>query len=335
MSVPNYSTTYFYPGYENYPGPSSVQAPKEPSKRDDKPEEKPDTGGGDGGGEDAYTRFLRMQSEAQERQRRTNAIAVVKGLLGQYGLESLYNTIVGYIQDGYEADAVMTLIRTTPEYKARFPAMEALAKQGRALSEAEYIAYERDAAGLERQYGMPAGMLGRDKVAQLLTKAVSARELEERVTMAAAAAYQTAPEVQRTFEDYYGIGQGGLTAYFLDADVATPLLNKQYVSARIGAEAARYNIQADKSLSELLQLEGVTADQARTGFQTVAQLSALTSGRGDVVSQQELIGANLRGDVQAQKNVERAQLARTGAFQGGGGFAGNEQGPSALRAASR
>ena len=282
----------------------------------------------------AYDPYAAMMA-AQEANRRTNAIAVIRGLLQQYGLESLYNTIVGYVQDGYDADSVMALIRTTPEYKQRFPAMEELSKKGRAITEAQYIAYEKEAAGLERQYGLPAGMLGKDAITNLLTKEVSARELEERVVLAAAGAFQTTPEVQRTFQEYYGIGPGGLTAYFLDPDVATPLLNKQYVSSRIGAEAARQDISVDKSLSELLQLEGVTADEARVGFGKVAEQRALTAGRGDVVSQRQLIGANLQGDVAAQMDVERAQLARTGAFQGGGTqFMTTQAGPVGLRSAA-
>lgn len=293
-------------------------------------------GGGGGGAAPVVERDYAQEYYANlERQRRTNAIAVVRGLLGQYGLESLYNTIVGYIQDGYDPDSVMALIRTTPEYKQRFPAMEALAKKGRAISEAEYIAYERDAAGLERQYGLPAGMLGRDKVAQLLEREVSARELEERVTMAAAGAFQTSPEVQKTFQDFYGIGTGGLTAYFLDPEVATPLLNKQYVSARIGAEAARNQISADRTLAEMLQVEGVTADEARAGFQKVASQRELTTGRGDVVSQQTLIQGNLLGNQAAQQEMERVGMSRVGRFQGGGGgFAGTQQGPSGLREAT-
>lgn len=294
-------------------------------------------GGGRGGGDSAPVverDYAREYYENLERQRRTNAIAVVRGLLGQYGLESLYNTIVGYIQDGYDADSVMALIRTTPEYEARFPAMKKLASKGRAISEAEYIEYESAAAGFERQYGLPAGMLGKDSVTRLLENEVSARELEERVLMAAGSAFQTAPEVQQTFQDYYGVGPGGLTAYFLDPDVATPLLNKQYVSARIGGEASRQGVGVDRSLAETLQMAGVSGDEARVGFQKVAQMRGLTSGPGETVSERQLIGAELQQDVAARQAIERTAMSRTGAFAGGGGFVGTQQGPSGLRSAS-
>lgn len=152
--------------------------------------------------------------------------------------------------------------------------------------------------------------------------------------MAAAGAFQTSPEVQKTFQDFYGIGTGGLTAYFLDPEVATPLLNKQYVSARIGAEAARNQISADRTLAEMLQTEGVTADEARAGFQKVASQRELTTGRGDVVSQQTLIQGNLLGNQAAQQEMERVGMSRVGRFQGGGGFVGTQQGPSGLREAT-
>lgn len=280
-----------------------------------------DSGGGGGGGGG--------QSYAQR-----NAIATMKAILDRYGLGTLYGKIVEFVQNGYDQDSILALIRDTPEYKQRFPAMDALASKGRGISEAEYIAYETAASGYERMYGLPAGMLGKDAVTNLLTKEVSAKELEERVVMAAAAASSTAPEVQSQFQEYYGVGPGGLTAYFLDPDVATPLLQKQYASSRIGAEAKMQGLGVDKSLAEQLNLAGVTAADARTGFGKVVGQSELASGRGDVTTETELIQGNLLQNEQAQKNIERVGMARAGRFQGGGGFAGSERGASGIRSSS-
>jgi len=293
----------------------------------------PKGGGGaspGGGGYDPYGAYMANQ----ESNRRRNAIAALRGILESMGLGSLMNKITQYVQDGYDEGAVLALIRDTPEYQQRFPAMKALAAKGRAISEATYIEYEKAAAGYERQYGLPAGLLGKDQITNLLTKEVSARELEERVTMAAAAAYQTSDDVKQVFNDYYGIGPGGLTAYFLDPDAATPLLNRQYVSSKIGGEARRQGIGVDKSLAELLQIGGVTAEDARAGFAKVAQQRGLTSGYGDVVSERQLIGAALQNDTEAQQAVERAGMARVGAFQGNFGYSGNQSGASGLRAAT-
>ena len=134
---------------------------------------------------------------AQEAQRQQNAIATIRGVLEQYGLNSLYNRIVGFIQDGYDENAIMILIRTTPEYKQRFPAMEALAAKGRAISEAQYISYEQTASNLERRYGLPQGML-MSNVTNLLTNEVSAAELNDRVLLASAASIQAPQEIGRS-----------------------------------------------------------------------------------------------------------------------------------------
>lgn len=292
----------------------------------------PPTGGGGGaspgGGKyDPYGAYM----AAQESNRQRNAIAIVKALLDQYGLSALYDTIVGYIKEGYDANTVMVLIRTTPQYKQRFPAMEALAKKGRAISEAEYINYEQTASGLERRYGLPDGML-MGKVTDLLTNEVSATELNDRVLLASAASIQAPQELKNTFQQYYGIDQGGLTAYFLDPEVATPLLEKRYGSAIIGREAAAQGIGLDVYGAENLQELGISREQARAGFGEVAAARELTAGRGDIVSQQELISGTLAGEQEAQQRIQRAKQSRLGRFEGGGQFMSG-QGQMALGSA--
>ena len=261
--------------------------------------------------------FEREQLRLAEEKRQKNAIAALSALMTEYGLDSLMGKIKSYVKDGYDADAVMALIRTTPEYKERFPAMEALAKKGRAISEAAYIDFERTASGMERQYGLPSGML-MGNVTTLLENEVSAAELNDRVLLAAASAYQAPQEVRDTFKEYYNIDSGGLTAYFLDPEVATPLLQKQYGAAVIGSEASRQSVQIESGLAEQLVNMGISQEQARSGFGEVARRSSLTAGRGDVVTQQQLIGGELMGNEEAQAQIRRASAARAGRFQQGG-----------------
>lgn len=270
---------------------------------------------------------------AEESRRQQSAIATMKGLLESYGLSALYDRVVGFIKEGYDPDAISVLIRTTPEYKQRFPAMEALGRKGRAISEAEYIDYERTASGLERRYGIPEGML-MGSVTDLLTNEVSASELNDRVLLASSAAIQAPDDVKNTFMDYYGIGPGGLTAYFLDPDKATPLLEKQYATTVIGTEARRQGVEMDVYGSENLATLGITQDQAREGFGRVAGARALTQGRGDVVTQQELVAGTFGQNEEALQNIERATKARTGRFQQGGGFSTSNQGVSGLGTAA-
>jgi len=256
----------------------------------------------------------------QETTRQNNAIQVVQALLAQYNLSSLYNTVVNYVKSGYDPEAISVLIRTTPEYQQRFPAMAALSSKGRAISEADYINFEQQASGLERRYGLPEGML-MGNVTELLTNEVSATELNDRVVLASAASIQAPQEIKDTFKNYYGIDSGGMTAYFLDPDKAIPLLEKQFASSVIGSEATRQGVGIDVYGAENLQSLGITQDQARSGFGTVAASKGLTAGAGDTVSQQELVAGTLGKDQAAQQNIERAASSRVGRFQGGGNFA--------------
>ena len=296
-----------------------------------------DDGGGDGdgipSGPSAYEQWLMDQQAAAEQNRIKNASATMKALLESYNLTTLYNTVLGYIKEGYDADAIGVLIRTTPEYKQRFPAMEALSKKGRAISEGDYIQYEQTAAGLERRYGLPQGML-MGKVTDLLTNEVSPTELNDRVILASSAAIQAPAEIKTQFQQYYGIDQGGLTAYFLDPTVATPLLEKQYASTLIGAEATRQGVGLDVYGAENLQALGISQEQAREGFGVVRGARGLTAGRGDVTSEKELIAGTLGGSEEARKNIERAAQGRLGRFQGGGEFLQTAQGAAGLGTAA-
>jgi hypothetical protein len=281
----------------------------------------------------AYEAALLAQSQRQEDQRRQNAAATMRALLESYNMLPLFDRVKGYIQDGYEGDAIMALIRTTPEYKERFPAMEALAKKGRAISESSYIDYEKASAGLERRYGLPQGMLI-GNVTKLLENEVSTDELNTRVVLAAGASVQAPPEVKQALYDYYNVDQGGLTAYFLDPTIATPLLEKRYASAQIGAEAIKQNVGIDVGIAENLQDLGINAQQARQGFSTIAGASGLTTGYGDTVTQRQQIGATFNQNAEDQRALERAVGGRLGKFQGGGEFLQTQQGAAGLGTAA-
>ena len=293
--------------------------------------------GGDGGGAPAYDPYAAMRDfyAQQDAIRQRNAIAVIRAMLDQYNLGSLYEKIVEYVKEGYDAQTVMVLIRTTPEYKQRFPAMEALAKKGRAISEGTYIEYERGAAALEQRYALPKGMLT-GNVTKLLELEVSAVELDDRVKLASAASLQAPQDLRDTLSQYYGIGQGGMTAYFLDPEVAMPLLERQYATAQIGTEALRQDVGLDVGIATQLQEIGVTQEQARAGFAQVAGQRAFQSGRGETISEEGLIRGNLARQESAMQQIERISRSRTGAFEGGGGeFASDQRTRSGLLSASR
>lgn len=268
-----------------------------------------------------------------QQQAQQNTLAAVMGVFTQYGLTSLADKIKQYVKDGYTGDTIAILLRDTEEYKQRFPAMSTLAAKGRAISESSYIQYEQTAAQLERQYGLPSGMLS-GSVTELLQKDISATEMAERVQLASANSLMAPKELKDTLTNYYGINAGGLTAYFLDPDIAAPLLEKQSAAARIGSEAVRQGVAMDVYGAENLQELGITQQQAAQGFQQVASSRELFSGAGDITSEQEMVKGLLAGDQTAIANVNRAAGARKARFQQGGEYLATSGGAVGLGSAA-
>jgi hypothetical protein len=285
--------------------------------------------------EDTYWAQKQAEEAAARARMQEGVAASVQAMFEQYGLGSLYPQILGWAQEGHSADAILMKLRGTSEYKARFPAMAALAAKGRAISEAAYIDYERTAGQLEQRWGLPNGMLS-GHITDLLTEEVSAAELSDRVQMAVADSLQAPQDLRDTLAEYYNLDPDtALSAYYLDPDIALPLLEKQSQAARIGVWARRQGVGGVGSgLAEELQGLGITEDRAQQGFGTVAATREFGAGRGDVAGQSTRIDAALKGNADAQQAMERAGRARQGRFAGGGQFASDRQGVSGIGSSS-
>ena len=270
---------------------------------------------------------------AVDARRKMNVLVTLKSQFEDYGLSSLYPKIVDFVTSGYDSDAIAVLLRATDEYKARFPAMAKMAAEKRAITEGEYVDYEKTAKGYEVRYGLPSGML-MGSVTKLLEGAVSPTELNERVVMASSASVSAPQDVKDTLKKYYNVDSGGLAAYFLDPQLAMPLLEKQYNSSLIGTEASRQSVDLAASAAEELQQMGVSTADAQVGFGNVNYQKGLSEGKGDVLTQSNLIDANLKKNADASKEVARVGLSRAGRFQGGGGFSQNDKGVSGLSSSS-
>ena len=261
-------------------------------------------------------------------------IGTLKAAFSEYGLDGLYGQITKWARQDYSADAILLELRKTKEYKDRFPAMEALSKKGRGITEAEYIAFEREATRLEREYGLPSGMLGKDSVTDLLTNEVSAKELGERVVMASNASQQVPDEMRTQFAKFYGVQEGDLAAYFLDSDRAMPLLERQYAASNIAGQGLIQGVDTTQAIAEDLFEAGVTTEGAREGFGRVARDRALTQGKSNSVSQEQLTRGTF-GESDYAKQINRARNAEVGQYAGGGSFVSSESGMSGLGKANK
>ena len=297
------------------------------------------SGGGGGGGptapaEDPGLVFARQQAEAERKRRQDQVMQTVKAAFSEYGLESLYGQIEKWAKQDLTDEGIYLELRKTQAYKDRFPAMEALSQNKRGITEREYISFEREASRLERQYGLPDGMLGKDSVTKLLTNEVSAEELGERVVLASNASQQVPDEMRTQFQKFYGVEQGGLAAYFLDSDTAMPLLERQYASANIAGQGLIQGIDTSSQISEDLFEQGVTSDTARTGFGQVARDKALSQGKNQNVNQEGLIRGTF-GNENYAKLINRARNAEVGQYAGSGSYVSGDGGVSGLGKASK
>ena len=72
---------------------------------------------------------------------------------------------------------------------------------------------------------------------------------------------------------YYGLNSGDMLAYALDPERALPVITRQQKAAQFGAEAARQGIQVAAPMAERFTGQlGVTQQEARQGFEQVAQI---------------------------------------------------------------
>ena len=271
-------------------------------------------------------------TSAQEREeQRESARAIVTNLLTEYGLETLTDFVTNLIttEDIVSGDVILGKIRQTEQYKARFAGNAARRAAGyNVMSEAQYIAMENQYRQIMRASGLPSGFYDApDDFTTLIGGDVSAAELSSRINEGYLAVQQANPQVVAELKRLYPVGDGELAAYFLDPEKATPILLRQARSAQIAAEAT---LQAQQQLSaataEELAAAGITQEQARAGFQTIAGAEelfvALPGTTEEAISQQEQISGVFGTSAAAQQRIRQRSRERQATFEAGGRFAG-------------
>lgn len=262
---------------------------------------------------------------------RESAKSIIANLLEQYGLGNLTDFVNKLIteEDIVSGDVILGRIRMTEQYKARFAGNEARRKAGfNALSEAEYVNLENTYRQLMRASGLPQGFYDQnDDFTQLIAGDVSPSELSSRINNGYLAVQQANPQVVAEMRRLYGVDDSALAAYFLDPAKATPILLRQAQAAQIAGEATT---QAQRELTaaqaEQLAVAGVSPEQARAGFQTIAQAGELfvplpgTTETG--MTTEEQLGGVFGTSAAAQQRLRQRQRERAAAFEAGGRFAG-------------
>ena len=269
---------------------------------------------------------------AQQRaENRESARAIINNLLSDYGLSNLTDFVNDLItkEDIISGDVILGKIRQTEQYKTRFAGNIARRNAGfNVLSEAEYIQMENAYRQLMRASGLPAGFYDQSSdFNNLIGGDVSAAELSSRINDGYLAVQQADPQVIAEMKRLYPVGDAELAAYFLDPEKATPMLLRQARSAQIAAEAT---MQAGRQLgvqtAEQLAVAGITQEEARAGFQTIAGAEelfvALPGTTEEAISQQEQISGVFGTSAAAQQRIRQRSRERQATFEAGGRFAG-------------
>lgn len=268
-----------------------------------------------------------------------SAKEILIDFLKQMGLESLGEWAWKTFTEAGGGDLGMSLvgieIYKTPEFKARFPAYEAMAKKGQALSPKQMLDYEEQTRQIMHAAGLPSGFYDKpDDFAKFMLNDVSPTELQNRVQIAQTAAITAPEEVRTQLQRLYGVNHGELTAYFLDPTQAMPVIQQRFTASQIAAQSQTTGFgQLEQTQAEKLAAEGVTEQAAQEGFGALSANAGLFEQQvagEDVIDPNAQIAAQFEQNAAARKRIEQRKQSRLGEFQGQSGFGVGQKGVTGL-----
>ena len=263
--------------------------------------------------------------------------SILRNVLDEYGLGELYDQLYDDLRDQPDASITIRKVRQSDVYKQRFKGMERRKELGlQAISENEYMALERQYRQVMQAAGMPPGFYDDpDDFAEFIGQDRSANEIQSVVNVAVEASQQANPDTLNALEEFYGVTQGDIVAYYLDPQRATSVIEerRRLQTAGLAAAAERtVGQRLDIETAEELQREGVTRQAVQQQLRGREELMTQTigearMGRGDITAS-ELAAAEFGLDREAAGRVSQARqqraaagAARSGAIVTGEGIA--------------
>ena len=278
-----------------------------------------------------------------------NAIKAISALLSSYGLGDLSASITEAVQKGYTSDTIQLIMQDPNSkdplavaFQTRFPANKTRLAAGKSvLSAAEYLAAERTYTQVMQSYGV-SNLATRDKLNSFIANDVSAAEVSDRVSLAINRVKNADPFTKAALAEYYpSLNQADIVGAVLDPAEGLPALQRKIQIGEIGGAAAVQslktgltttstqsdlytNVQSGALGAEGLAAFGITQDQARKGYQTVANVTpraeflSSISGGEDYTRLQAEQEAFL-GLASAKRAREALSAQEQGRFQGSSG----------------
>jgi hypothetical protein len=284
---------------------------------------------------DALAAQLKAEKDAEKMAAKVKASDRLKAMFEGYGLGSLASFINKRIMEDASEEIVLLELYDQPEYKVRFPGMASLRGKKRTITEKEYMDIEKQMTQTARFFDLPSGFYDNpEDFGKLIGNEVSAKEYQDRLQVGQDLSRQMSPAARAQLQEFYNVGEGGITAYVLDPEKALALIQKQSKAAQFVGFGRLSGFK----------LEGMTAAQAEqiAGTEAYSKLSALqmeqalgqaaqlrktqsrlTGIEGEVYDEGEALKAVIEGSPEAiLASQQRAQ--REGArFGGGSGITGS------------
>jgi hypothetical protein len=254
---------------------------------------------------------------------RVDSIAAIKALLSSYGIGDLGDAITNAVMKGYSSDTIQLIMQDPNSndplavaFQTRFPANKARLAAGKSvLSPAEYLRAERSYTEVLQSYGV-SSLATRDKLNQFIANDVSAAEVSDRVGLAVNRVQNADADTKKALAEYYPmLNQADIVNAVLDPKEGLPALQRKIQIGEIGGAALAQGIKTSQGKTNILMGAetlanlGVTKEQARAGFQTVAEVTP----RADFLSQistGEDYG-QLQAEQEAFQGLASAKRART------------------------
>jgi hypothetical protein len=256
---------------------------------------------------------------------------ILRAGLAQYGLESLYQTLWGKYTskaiDIADPAGFIYALRDEPAYKARFAGNEKRKSMGfTELSPATYLALEKSYKDTLSINGLPQGFYDSpDDFQKLIGGDVSVSELNNRLKDAYSVVRDATPAVKAKLSEMYGITDGDILAYVIDADRARPLMSPDYKrqaqAALIAESAQRYaGINLGAPAAEQFVRQNITQAEAEKAFSGIGQLAEFRRANigEEKITDQQLAEAALGTNTESTIAVERRRKGRVAGFAGGG-----------------
>jgi hypothetical protein len=233
------------------------------------------------------------------------------------------------IMNDTSTEDLLLKLPDTAAYQKRFPGMKALAAKNRAISEDLYIKTENQMVQTLRFYDLPTGFYdNREMLGKIIGNEVSSKEVQDRAQAAQDLAKTTNPQIRTALKEFYNLGEGDITAYMLNADIAGPLVMKQARAAEIAGLAKTAGFSAfDSNAAETLaqqdvynklSLSDLAAGIGKAGILSETQ-KRLAYLENQTYNDKEALAATFESDQQSILASQKRASRETARFSGSSG----------------